>query len=61
MNRNISGFIMIDSIIALTIISIGIIFFCESNHYMNNSLNKARKELVRKRIENERKKGIYNY
>lgn len=58
MNR---GFIMIDSITALTLISVGIIFFCEANQYMYTSLGKARSLLIQKRIDYEKKKGLYDY
>lgn len=56
-----SGFIIIDSIMALTLISMGMIFFCESNQYMYNNLGKARRTLIQKRIEYEKKKGFYDY
>lgn len=55
-----NGFIMIDSITALTLISVGMIFFCESNRYMNNNLGKARHALIQKRIDYEKKKGFYD-
>lgn len=56
-----NGFIMIDSITALTLISVGMIFFCESNQYMYDNLGKARRTLIQKRIEYEKKKGFYDY
>ncbi|MCK8611401.1 hypothetical protein LNP10_02660 [Apilactobacillus nanyangensis] len=52
---------MIDSITALTLISVGIIFFCEANQYMYTSLGKARSLLIQKRIDYEKKKGLYDY
>ena len=56
-----NGFIMIDSITALTLISVGMIFFCESNQYMYDNLGKARRTLIQKRIDYEKKKGFYDY
>ena len=52
---------MIDSITALTLISVGMIFFCESNQYMYDNLGKARRTLIQKRIDYEKKKGFYDY
>ena len=55
------GFIMIDSITALTLISVGMIFFCESNQHMYDNLDKARRTLIQKRIDYEKRKGLYDY
>jgi hypothetical protein len=50
----------LDALLALTIFSMGIIFYCDSVTNMNYQLVKTQKQVIESRKKYEKKKGIYN-
>lgn len=54
------GFLMIDAMIALLIISTSIIIFTDFSKTMNDNLEERRKVLIKKRINYEQQKGFYD-
>ncbi|GAA6112463.1 MAG: hypothetical protein M3005_02910 [Apilactobacillus sp.] len=55
-----NGFLMIDAMIALLIISTSIIVFSDFNATMNKNLDERKKVLIKKRISYEKQKGVYD-
>lgn len=60
MNNKKRGFLMIDAMIALLIISTNIIIFEDFSKTINENLNERRKVLIKKRINYEQQKGFYD-
>lgn len=54
------GFLIIDAMIALLIISTSIIIFSDFNKTMNKNLEIRKKTLIKKRMNYEQQKGFYD-
>lgn len=51
---------MVDTIVALILISLGFIFYFNSISTINHNEDESRKNMIESRIIYEKKKGVYN-